>query len=200
MKIIGITGNVGSGKSTVDKYISQQYGIPLIDVDLVAKAVIEKNKYQLLDFGKNNLQSNGEINFDAVFRNVFYDEEKIRRYRSWIHPLVLKEVERQLRIFRENREVDVIISAALIFEARIKTDMLILVDCPEEIRQERIKLRSKDERSHIRALRLDKLQIPSRFLHPYCDYIINNGGDFEKSTVPQIKQIIQTYSLLEELP
>lgn len=187
MKTIGITGNIGSGKSMVEKRMSELLNVPAIDTDAVAKQIAENNLDLVKKFSARCIEED-KINYDILFTDVFSDEEKIRRINRLFHPLVEEEIGRMINDFSGKKFPAVVISSALFFEAQIKTDYLILVDCPEDIRLQRVlkKLmeREKDFESarniYRRAQRLNELQFSSEKMRYYCDWIIDNNGSPEE--------------------
>jgi dephospho-CoA kinase len=199
MKTIGITGNIGSGKSTVADYIVTTYKLPLIDVDVVAKEILEKNIGNLSLFSMNSIRG-GKINYETLFREIFYDEEKTRTYNQWIHPLVAKEVEKKVKRMRVE---PIIISAPLIFEARMKTDFLVLVYCEKNVRLKRLLKKLIEAAPTIENAQelfrkkehLDSLQFPDNLFRHYCDFVITNEMSFEQATVPQIKKVMSALLL-----
>lgn len=193
MKTIGITGNIGSGKSAVTKYISKHWNIPEIDVDELAKKVLERNTDDLVKFGKD-IVVDGKINYDHLFQQVFHDPQKIRRYNRWIHPLVIAEIEKELKNIGSD---PVIINAPLIFETRFFTDYIILIQCRQNIRMERIFTRNRRKNSLSatakicrRAMELNNLQFPEEIIALYCDYAIDNDGRFT-DTIVQIDRMME---------
>jgi dephospho-CoA kinase len=194
MKTIGITGNIGSGKSTVAAHISEHWNIPQIDADKLAKKVLEGNIDGLMKFG-NDIVVDDKINYDQLFERVFSNPELIRQYNRWIHPLVKSEIKKELEKFPDDDLV--IINAPLIFEAKVVTDYLILVDCDFGKRMNRIlktnllvKKFVEAEKIYHRAEKLDKLQFPGETMRYYCDYVINNEGDFDSETTIEIARVM----------
>jgi dephospho-CoA kinase len=185
MKVIGITGNIGCGKSLVAKYIFEKHGIEILDSDIIAKEVLEKNKSGLKKFGKNILEGD-KINLDNLFQNIFTDDKKIQQYNRWIHPLVGEETSQRLARCQSDL---VILSSPLIFEARVKVDYLILVLCNEWIRTTRILKRCLEKaenfeqakKSYQRHLRLNELQFSDEISKYYSDYVIDNNGSIEET-------------------
>lgn len=185
MKVIGITGNIGCGKSLVAKYIFEEYGIEILDSDIIAKEVLKKNKDGLQRFGKNILEGD-KINLDNLFQNIFTDDKKIQQYNRWIHPLVGEETSQRLARCQSKF---VILSSPLIFEARVKVDYLILVLCDEDVRLSRILERCLEkaktselaQKSYQRHLKLNELQFSDKISKFYSDFVIDNNGSIEKT-------------------
>lgn len=182
MKTIGITGNIGSGKSTVEKRLAELLRVPSLDMDAVAKKVTAEN-VEIIRNLSPNCEQNGVIDYDILFAEVFSSTAKIRKVNHHIHPLVEKQVGLAIENFRQQGFPAVVISSALFFEARIKTDFLIAVDCPENIRLHRVLKKylesEKDfesaRKKYKRAERLNELQFPSDRMRYYCDWVINNN-------------------------
>lgn len=181
MKIIGITGNIGSGKSTVEKRLAEILNIPSIDADIVAKHILGHNLEIVSRFSPNCVNQ-GRIDYDTLFVEIFFNEKKTRAFNREIHTLVEKRIAEIAAEFEQKGFPALILSAALLFEARIKTDFLIVMDCDREIRMKRLaeKLGAKST-AFLRAKALDQRQFSSEAMVYYCDWIINNSREPERT-------------------
>jgi len=203
MKIIGITGNIGSGKSRVASHICTlneltdqmcKVKAQQVDADDLARKIININQGKLSDFG-DEIVKDGAVDWCQLFNEVFNPpNEKLQRIRSfnrWIHELVANKIMSMIEIAKKNGNKYFFFSAPLLFEARIPTDFLILVTCDDCIRRQRVAFRSLQrgipvERTEILA----SIQFPQSIMRYYCDYEIDNTGNFEKDTIPQIINVI----------
>ena len=148
MKIIGITGGIGSGKSVVCK-IFEQLKIPVYEADSAAKLLY--NKYPELKQSVRELVSeeaidkNGNINRKKLAEIVFNDEEKLEILNKLVHPLVKRDFENWVESHKSYPYV--LKEAAILFEsgANKQCDLVIAVISPLELRIERIRQRDKAE-------------------------------------------------------
>lgn len=188
MKTIGVTGNIGSGKDAVVKFIKEKHGIKEIDADKVGNETLEANKHLLHKFG-DGIIIEGRINKENLFNAVFPYKDVARAYNRWIHPLITENITKMLMEMINERYV--IVNAPLIFESRMPTDYLILVTCPDKlIWSERMIVRCiKKGIPYTRVEALMKLQFPEEQMGYYCDYEIDNSGDF-RFTEEQIIRIM----------
>ncbi len=121
MKKIGITGNIGCGKSTVCKIFADKYDIPVWSADIAAKHLIadsEDLKKQIhLLFGDAVFNDDQTINRKYIFNNVFSDRKTLDKYNAILHPPVIKAFNEWCLDRMEENHPYVIEESALIFEA-----------------------------------------------------------------------------------
>ena len=120
MKIIGVTGGVGAGKSTVLSYLEEVYGAKVILADLVGHQVMEPGKEAYVKirgvFGDTILGEDGRIDRKILGSIVFADQEKLSKLNGIVHPAVKQEI---LRMLQEAKKADVpytVVEAALFLE------------------------------------------------------------------------------------
>lgn len=203
MKTIGITGNIGSGKSTVAEYIwrkkllvkkgSYYDTVTLIDADQLAGRIIGITGEALNNFGEGIFVDgflNKEKLFNAIYKNSSKNIEVVQKFNRWIHNLVEKEIRETIDLAEKHGVEFAIISAALLFEARISTDYLVLVTCDNEVRQSRLAERNKEKKiPNERTKILEELQFPQEIMRFYCDFEIDNSGSFGTKTVSQLSKV-----------
>ena len=173
MKIIGLTGGIGSGKSTVlNKF--KDLGIKTYNADNVANTLVNSDKALINSIKKvfgNNIYKKNKLDTKQLSKIVFQDSNKLKVLNSIIHPAVSKDFE---YFINSNDEVYIVKEAAIIFETNSEDayDKIILVRAPLKERIKRVLLRdntSKDEISKRIDNQVDESTIISR-----CDYIIDN--------------------------
>jgi dephospho-CoA kinase len=157
MKLIGLTGGIGMGKSTSADWLSRS-GIPVVDTDLVARELVEPGQPSLAElaaaFGKDILTPNGALDRGALARKVFSDETLRRTLESILHPRIrerwLLEVEKWKR---ENRSLGVVV-IPLLFEtgAEAYFDQVICTACLPETQRERLVKRGWSTEESIRRI------------------------------------------------
>lgn len=120
--IIGLTGGIATGKSTVSQMF-KQHGIPVIDADVIAKEVCEKDMpaYQKIveAFGEDVLLCTGHLNRRKLANIVFNDEKKLKKLNQIIHPQVKKVIRQEIRKHSLLGAEIIVLDVPLLFEAGI---------------------------------------------------------------------------------
>ena len=189
MKIIGLMGGVGSGKSTVADILEKKYGAHLIITDDIAKKLYEKGEegyHRIVSyFGNEILSENGEINRKKLSEIVFADKEKLKKLNSFIHPLVVEsvlDVIEEIKLANENKTKEqqvpyIVIETAILIEAgyRDLCDTVWYVAVDEEVRKQRLmNIRGYSE-AKIDAIL--KNQMSDKDFSDNCDKILYNNGE-----------------------
>ncbi len=192
MKKIGITGGIGSGKTTVCK-IFESLGIPVYYADDRAKALMIENK-ELVDGIKNLLGEeayfeDGSLNRQHIASIVFKDKEKLAKLNGLVHPAVAKDG----ILWQQSHTIVpyTLKEAALLIESGSyqALDILITVWAPKETRIERVMKRDGTTREEV-EVRMDKQMSEFEKLK-LADYVIINDG--EKSLVQQVQKLHQRF-------
>ncbi len=150
--IIGITGGIGSGKSTVCN-IFRLLNAPVFEADAVAKELTNSNpeiKNGLIDlFGPDIYMQNGTINRKKLAGIIFNDDTQLQKVNSLVHPVVRSEFHRWAA---QQNAPYLIQEAAILFESGFykMMDFTILVSAPEEMRVERVSKRDKASAEQVR--------------------------------------------------
>ena len=195
---IGLTGILGSGKSTVAA-IFESLNVPVIDVDLAGHWVLQHNetaKQKLVEaFGKDILE-NGQINRKRVGKIVFANEAHLKRLNEIVHPLMLERVDQLVNELEgEGNSKYLIINAALIFELGVdkQMDYNITVSAPVEACIQRTQARDGLPREQI--LKRMAAQLSQEEKIARSDFVITNDQDLN-SLEQQVKtlhnRILQT--------
>jgi len=189
MQKIGLTGGIGSGKTTVAK-LFEMLGVPVFYADLEAHRI--RNKVEISEqivqhFGDGILTEN-RIDKQKLASIIFKNDEALRWINNLIHPLVEKEFEKWCNAQKEHNSKFVIMEAALIFEANFEHlfDKIIVVDAPEELRIERVIKRENISRQEV--LQRISMQMSADEKRKRADMIINN--DEQHSLIEQIERIM----------
>lgn len=147
MRIIGITGGVGAGKSSILNYIQKKYNARVILADLVAHKIEEPGQkcyYNIVEtFGSSILNSDMTINRQKLAQIVFADEAKRIRLNAIVHPLVKEYIINEINLERKSNKIQyLIIEAALLLEDKydLICDEVWYIYTKEEIRRERLKI------------------------------------------------------------
>ncbi len=178
--IIGVTGGIGSGKTALTTLLSD-LGAVVVDADLVAHRVVGSalSLGKLVDaFGENIISSTGVLDRRALGRRAFNDKESLDKLYAIIRPELERELKTELeRTVRAVGDGLVIFDAPLIYEWGIQdwVDAVVLVDCEEETRIQRVIARSGLERKEI--LRRMALQMDTDEKKARADMVVDNNGD-----------------------
>ena len=192
MKILGITGGVGCGKSTVLHYLEEAYGAFLIECDQVAKDLQEPGEacwQPMIDlFGEQIAGQDQSIDRSAVAKMVFQNEDLRKKLNAIVHPAVKERVQQLIEAHADSPLI--VIEAALLIEDGYKEicDELWYIYADEEIRASRLKASRGYSDEKIRDIM--KSQNDDAVFRANCDYVIENNGDLEITR----KQIIEKIS------
>lgn len=178
MKIIGITGPIGSGKSYVAEMMSKR-GYPKIDTDKVYHNLISKGSKCTLalrgEFGDEIISANGSVNREVLRNIVFSDEKKLRRLNEITHKFVTDEVDYLLREHSEKGVKAVLVEVPMMFESGFdkKCDTVICVVANESVRVSRLCERNdiSEEEAKFRI----KKQKDVEFYIANSNYIVYNN-------------------------
>ena len=175
MKIVGLTGGIGSGKSTVLKQF-EDLGINTYSADKVAKKLINSNEdiiESIKSLFGDNIYDNNILDTIKLSKIVFQDSHKLESLNSIIHPAVAKD----FKSFIKTNHGDYIVKeVAIIFETNTEDnyDKIILVKAPLEDRIKRVVLRDNITKDDV--IRRVNNQIDDSTIIDKCDYIIDNNN------------------------
>lgn len=185
MKIVGLTGNIASGKSLVAS-ILKNHGAKVIDVDDIAKKIVEPGQPTwekiVSNFGKDILNPDGTINRKSLGEIIFNNEEKRKILNDITHPVIIESAREKVEEHKRDNAQVVIIEAALIVEKGGLKDLiekLIVVTSDQESQIER--LAERNEYSKEEALSRINSQMPSSEKSKHGDYVIDNSGTLEET-------------------
>lgn len=195
MKLVGLTGGIASGKSTVAK-ILQSLGAAIVNADDLAREVVEPGheawKEIVASFGADILQSDQTLDRQKLRTLIFNQPEARKRLESIIHPRVRALAEERIRQYAAAGYPVVIYEVPLLFEGNLQEWLrpVILVACDVETQtarlQKRDHLTAADAEKHIAA------QMSLKDKRRLADYVIENNGSLE-----DLER--QTRQILEEL-
>ena len=178
MLVVGLTGNIGCGKSSLSD-IFRAEGIKIIDADIIARQIYDDEKllrkvYET--FGNDIKNEDGSLNRKALGRIVFSDDEKLIQLNKLTHPVIRQKVSDEIDEYKSKNEAIVILDAALLVESDYLNfiDKLLVVTCKENIQIERIIAR--DNCSIEEALGRIKSQMSQENKVKYADYVIDNSA------------------------
>lgn len=197
MKIIGITGGVGCGKSEVIRYIVKNYNCYVIFADDVAKQLQEKGN-ECYDeivalLGEDILEEGGQIHKGKMAEKIFGNEELLQKVNAIVHPAVMEYVQKKMKEQEEENCVDFfLIEAALLIECGYGdiVDEMWYVYTADEIRRERLKESrgySDEKIDQIFASQLSYDEFKNA-----CTFLLDNSGEIEM-THKQIDNKLEEY-------
>jgi dephospho-CoA kinase len=188
--VLGLTGSLGAGKTTVARMFSK-LGARVLDADKIAHKLIGPGmkgwRAIVLWLGKDILNKNQTVNREKLAEIVFKNKKDLKKLEKIIHPLVIGEIKKYLDRNKTKNRV-VIIDAPLLIEAGLKkkVDKLIVVKLDRKKQIARVLRQSRLSGGQI--LRRIKLQLPQSKKIAMADYIIDNNGNI-KNTASQVKKI-----------
>lgn len=178
--VIGLTGGIASGKSTVSQMIKEK-GIRVVDADIIAKEAVSKGApalHQIVQtFGEEVLLPNGELNRQQLGAIIFSDEEKRKKLNAIVHPEVRKEMLKQRDEGVSNQETFVVLDIPLLFESKLEglVDRIIVVYTTPDLQLSR--LMNRNDLSEEEALKRIHSQQPLEEKCQKADRVIENTKD-----------------------
>lgn len=196
---VGLTGGIGSGKSTVAE-IFRKLGATIIDADEIAHAITKPNTYSLETitehFGKEILNSDGTLNRKALRTIIFNNENERKWLEDLLHPIIREAMKSKLATANSVYSVLVI---PLLTEARLSKfnyiDRICVIDVPENMLIQRVM-----DRDNISALEVKNIlasQASNEDRLKIADDVIHNNNDLE-SLKQQVLELNQKYLTLAE--
>lgn len=182
--ILGVTGSVGTGKSTVSRLFEKK-GAIRVDADHLAHEAIQKGKTPYRSvirfFGKEILRKGGVIDRGRLARVVFKDRKKLEELNARIHPFVLRRMKEEIRkALRRKKRAFVVVEVPLLHEKRLSGmfDKVLTVSCTASVRKKRWVqqgrlLRELKERC--------ASQLPLSYKVKHSDFIIDNSGSVRET-------------------
>lgn len=194
-KIIGVTGGIASGKSSVSKWLISK-GYPVIDADIAARKVVEPGMPALEEiknaFGQDICLTDGTLDRKKLGSIVFSNSEKRKLLNGIVHPAVRKwMMEETEKALHEGKEL-VFMDIPLLFESNLThmVEEIILVYVKPEVQLKR--LMARDHFTEEEALARIRAQMPIDDKKKLADYIVDNNGEFfetEEQLIDLIKQL-----------
>lgn len=195
-KIIGLTGGIGSGKSTVAELFAA-LGTVVVDTDVIAHGLTSAGGRAMADieaaFGTSVIASDGSLDRAAMRRLVFNDPDVRRRLEAILHPVIRAECDRYIEAAQAVEVPYLLLVVPLLIESgdyRRRIDRLVVVDCDDETRVRRVMARSGLEREDV--LRIMAAQAGRDERLTAADDIIDNSGDADK-LAPQVARLHREY-------
>lgn len=188
--VLGLTGGIASGKSTVSQ-IFKQLDVPIIDADQIAREVVlpgTKVLELIKDaFGQNIIDQNGQLDRKTLGSIIFQDQKKREQLNGILHPLILNRISYLTDELKRDGHPLIVLDIPLLYEINFEKelDSVMVVYVSEETQLER--LMNRDEIEEKEARRKIETQMSLDHKAIKADYVINNNGSLEETT-EQVKQ------------
>jgi len=191
MFVLGITGGIGSGKSTVSSYLGDK-GLIVIDADEISRKVTDVGGVAVPAiaevFGRRAVKDNGALNRKYVSGIVFKDKTKLDVLSTIIHRFVLEEMEEQVQKLRTKGEKCVVLDVPIPVNRFVNMcNQIWVVTCEMDVRMVRLKERGMDVED---AKRRIAMQMTDEEYEQLGDYSINNSGSIEE-TFASVDKLIE---------
>lgn len=188
--ILGLTGGIASGKSTVSAYLAQN-GALIIDADLIARQVVAKKssglKQIVAKFGGEILTASGELDRKKLGKLVFSNKELLKNLTDITGPLIRTEILREIEAAKKAQVKLVVLDIPLLFETGYQTlcDKVMVVTIPSKLQLERVMKR--DNLSAAEARKRIANQLPASKRNELADVLIDNS----KSVAETYQQVLK---------
>jgi dephospho-CoA kinase len=199
MLIVGLTGGVASGKTTVSRVLKEE-GAYILDADQMARELVQPHtpawRKLIKVFGKDILREDGSLHRKKLADKVFTNLRQRKLLNQILHPRIRKEMERRAKeIGQKDPEAVVVIDAPLLVELgdHRKMDKLIVVTSTQKQQIERLK--ERDGISSEEALRILSSQMPVKDKVKLADFVIRNEGSLQETK----KKTREVYKELKEV-
>ncbi|MDQ6887412.1 MAG: dephospho-CoA kinase [Gemmatimonadota bacterium] len=196
MLLIGLTGNIASGKSSVALLLAER-GATIIDADILARQAVEGGTpaYRAIvaRWGGEILDDSGSINRAALRQLVFENPVELEALNAIVHPQVALLRDKGIAEARQRGDQIVVCDIPLLFERRLVDDFdkIVLVDAPRPNRLERLVRDRGMPQSE--AMTMIAAQMPAELKRARADYVIDNGG----SQSDLVRQVNHVWAALE---
>lgn len=183
MRLIGLTGNIASGKTAVADMLAER-GAVIIDADVLAREAVSKGSPALeaiVDkWGKEVLDDDGNLDRSSLRHIVFQNQSDLDALNEIVHPEVARLRSREIEAAKARGDKTVVCVVPLLFEQNLadEYDTIVLVDAPRSLRLERIvRDRGLDEAE---AMKMIAAQMPADLKRARADHVIENSGSIEE--------------------
>lgn len=193
--ILGLTGGIASGKSTVAKMMKDR-GIPVIDADEISRAVVAPGEGALErikeTFGEEVIHEDGTLNRGKLGEMVFADVEKRETLNHIVHPAVRTRIKEQAQAKFAEGYTLIVMDIPLLVENNLfyLVDETIVVYTSQDIQKKR--LMQRNEYSETEAQRRIASQMPLEEKRRYADHVIDNSRSI-RETEEQVIQLLEAY-------
>lgn len=195
MYVVGLTGGIGSGKSTAGEHF-KHLGVNVIDADMAAREVVKKGAPALSKiadyFGKESLLEDGTLNRAYLRSKIFEDQEKRQWLETLLHPLIREWIQQALN---STASPYAILESPLLLETSQHqlADRILVVDIPEDLQISRASMRDNNNKHQIQAIVDTQLSRTDRLSR--ANDILDNSGP-PRELPDKIEKLHQAYLIL----
>lgn len=194
MTVIGLTGGIASGKSTVAKYLAE-HGFVIVDADIASRKAVEKDSEGLQKiktvFGEKVIQPDGTLDRKALGEIIFHDQTERQKLNAIVHPIVrdIMEAEKQAGLAEDKT---VIMDIPLLFENKLEdtVDEVWVVYIPESLQVKRLMDRNRLSVDAAESRIASQISIEEK--KQRADKVIDNSGTLQE-LFDQLDLFIQAY-------
>lgn len=196
--VIGLTGSIATGKSTVS-LMFDDFGIPVIDADKVARQVVEPGEKAYNDivhtFGEHIVKEDNTLDRQKLGSIVFADEEKRKKLNSIIHPEIRKKILHDRDQLVKQGVRSVVLDIPLLYESKLThyVDKVIVVSVDAKVQLERLMARNNFTEEEARQ-RISS-QMPVKEKAKLADAVIDNNGT-KTETYEQLEKLLKEWEIL----
>lgn len=193
MKIIGLTGGIASGKSSVADMI-RKLGYPVVCADELAHDAIRPGKeaYQNIvrTFGVQILKNDKTIDRDVLGSIVFADKTKRKQLNDIVHPAVMEGIRKTIVKNKEKAQKLIVVDVPLLYEEGIdkQCDEIIVVYAPKKVMSERLRTRNRLDETEIKNRLASQMSIEEK--KKRAQHVIDNAGNLE-NTRKQVEKLFR---------
>ena len=197
MLTVGLTGGIGSGKSTVSDLFSN-LGVPIIDTDLISHRLLEPDQsgYEkvVAHFGDKLLGKDQQIDRRQLRRVVFNDETEKHWLEATLHPIIYRQTQQQIEQLKATAYVIVVIPLLFETDFRALLDRILVIDCCPETQIKRLTARDHIDLNLARLMLAQQWSNEARLER--ADDVIHNGSDLDIDLDQQVAKLHHKYLLL----
>jgi dephospho-CoA kinase len=197
--IIGLTGNIATGKSTISNMIQEKYQIPVIDADIVSREVVEPGEQALkkiaATFGEEILLEDGTLNRKLLGSIIFQDQSKREQLNAIVHPAVRKRMIAKKEKLLQQGYRSIVMDIPLLFENNLTylVEKTIVVYTTEDVQLQRLIERNDLTEKEARDRMNSQMNIEEK--RELADAVIDNSGSIEESEI-QLINILKKWELI----
>lgn len=193
--ILGLTGLIGSGKTTIAKFFSE-HGFIVIDADKAGHEALENDEFVKIEiineFGDDILDELGNIDRQKLGGIVFGNRAMLEKLNNLVHPIIISSIKSSINNYKKNNKNNILIEAPLLIETDAKdlAEKIIVVKTLKENIIKRISAKYTKEKIE----NIMKSQMPVEEKLKYADFVIDNNGSIEDAR-RQAEEIIGKLSI-----
>ncbi|MEP2945261.1 MAG: dephospho-CoA kinase [Lentilitoribacter sp.] len=180
MKIIGLTGSIGMGKTTTAEMF-KKHGVPTIDADQIVHQLYENEAVALIEEAFPGTTDGKTVDREKLSASVIGQRDSFKKLEAIIHPLVRQKQDEFIKSHREQGTDLVLLDIPLLFEtgAQSRVDIVVVVTCDPEIQKKRVLARKNMNIDKFNAIL--KKQLPDAEKRKLADHIVDTSVSFEET-------------------